>query len=164
MCGLLLRDINEAHFSLQDPDDVDVLPDHVLSTNLGLDFALPIENTINIVYQSVTRHSMLSSTTESNSVQSPTKTRGRKGVAKRQPQMPKSSKRGREDSNDSSSSKPAKRRVVAKAGIPRPDAFSKSFEDGGVFADGVPEHRHSNRLQDKGRTTYLKNGELIRGG
>ena len=44
--GLILRDINNAHFSLADPDDADPLPEHVLYTELGLDFAVRIEGVI----------------------------------------------------------------------------------------------------------------------
>ena len=44
--GLLMRDIDKAYFSLADPDDVDNLPRHVLSTQLGLDFLVQVEGVV----------------------------------------------------------------------------------------------------------------------
>ena len=44
--GLLIRDINTAYFSLADPDDVEQLPEHVLSTQLGLDFSVQVEGVV----------------------------------------------------------------------------------------------------------------------
>ena len=43
---MLIRDINTAYFSLADPDDVDQLPAHVLSTQLGLDFSVQVEGVV----------------------------------------------------------------------------------------------------------------------
>ena len=51
--GLLLRDIEEAYFNLEDPDDTVTLPNHIASTQLGLDFAVCIENVVKTVWQSM---------------------------------------------------------------------------------------------------------------
>ena len=188
--GLLIRDVNSAYFSLADPDDVDLLPEHVRSTQLGLDFAVQVEG----VVAQVEQFFMQSSSPQPAKTHT-TKKRGSGSQSKKRLQsaspatkggdevgsVPGSSSKKRRADTEATGSVPGssskKRRADTEAtGIDEPRRKrvkgarpneSLGGSKPGVSKDPIVavESRQSSRLQDKGpRVKYLKNGGMIRPG
>ena len=92
-----------------------------------------------------------------------------KKKVKARPDVPRPDKNSKTsavvDGRDELPTKPAKKKVKAKSDIPRSGGTSTMPGQGeGEVVDGNKEQRHSDRLQGKGRTMYLKNGGMVRPG